>query len=226
MTFTINSMYNRLVFLIARFLRFHGKHAFILRLNSKDSILDVGCGNNSPYKVKKILPLSYYVGIDIGDYNQLRPNLADQYILTNPKDFCSEIAKYKTYFDAVISSHNLEHCDDRMCTLKAMLESIKPGGKLYLSFPCETSLSFPRREGTLNYLDDTTHVPPPPDFELILQVISDYDFEILYQIRNYRPFFLALLGFLVEPISMLSKRVLRGTWEYYGFESIIWAVKR
>ena len=76
-------------------------------------ILDVGCGNNSPFHTKTVLPNCNYYGIDICDHNQTKPLLADLYIITTPDNFSFEISKYSNHFDAVISNHNLEHCDDR-----------------------------------------------------------------------------------------------------------------
>ena len=41
-----------------------------------------------------------------------------------------------------------------------MCISLKKGGILYMAFPCEESITFPSREGTLNFYDDPTHVKP------------------------------------------------------------------
>jgi hypothetical protein len=90
----------------------NGKVHFLTKLHANSSILDVGCGNNSPYLVKSILLSSIYTGIDIGDYNQTKPNRADHYIVTAPEDFADRIAQFDACFDAIISSHNLEHCND------------------------------------------------------------------------------------------------------------------
>lgn len=132
-------------------LRPNGRAFFLSRLVSNAFILDVGCGNNSPFKTKKILPKCTYYGIDVGDYNQARPNLADEYILTDSANFTSEISKFKNQFDALISCHNLEHCEDRSGVLLAMLQSLRVGGQIFISFPSECSIAFPGRAGTLNY---------------------------------------------------------------------------
>ena len=65
------------------FLRPQGKFSFLNNLPKNSKILDVGCGNNSAYIIKFCLPNSYYVGVDIGDYNNENDvNLyADKYIL-------------------------------------------------------------------------------------------------------------------------------------------------
>ena len=52
---------------------------FLRGLPKKSIILDVGCGNNSPRRVKNILPNSYYIGIDIQNYNQQSEEFADEY---------------------------------------------------------------------------------------------------------------------------------------------------
>ena len=121
---------------IVKQVRPNGKVDFLSSLPDNASILDVGCGNNSPYRVKRIVPNSKYTGIDIGDYNQTKPNKADNYIITTAESFNNEISKFSDKFDAVISSHNIEHCNNREENLEAMLNSLKIGGKIFLSFPC------------------------------------------------------------------------------------------
>jgi SAM-dependent methyltransferase len=170
---------------IKKFLRKNGKTDFLSKLNSDSSILDVGCGNNSPFRAKQILPNCVYTGLDVADYNQTKPLLADNYIITSPQNFSNEIARFSNVFDAVISTHNLEHCDDREMTLTAMLEALKIGGKLYLSFPCEDSINFPHRGETLNYYDDPTHKLSPLNFNETLAFIQLKGFDIVYAERNY-----------------------------------------
>lgn len=94
-------------------LRPWGKSAFLLSLPHHCRVLDVGCGNNSPYKTKKLCPKCYYTGIDISDYNQTELNCADQYVILNPEKFAEGIRTLGSAYEAVISSHNLEHCDHR-----------------------------------------------------------------------------------------------------------------
>ena len=94
-----------------------------------------------------------------------------------------------------------------------------------MSFPCEASVSYPKRNGCLNYHDDPTHKGAPPDFGKLLGMVSGAGFVIEFSARNYKPKMLWLIGLVSEPLSRLSKQVLRGTWEFYGFESIIIARK-
>ena len=203
-----------------------GKEAFLEQLNPDALILDVGCGNNSPAVTKRLLPRCRYVGLDIGDYNQDSPDLADEYIITTPGNFAARIKAFDGRFDAVISSHNLEHCDDREGVLVAMLHALKPGGKLYLSCPSNDSQRFPSRVGSLNYHDDSTHKGCPPDFGMMVAAIVSSDCEIIYATSRYQPALRWLIGLFHEARSNLTRQVDTETWAFWGFESVIWARKR
>lgn len=210
---------------IELFLRPKGKFSFLSLLPKNPTILDVGCGNSSPYKIKNFLKNCTYFGVDIQDYNQVKPIIADTYIIVNPIDFANKLYELPVIFDAVISSHNIEHCNNPSSTLLAMMHVLKFGGLIYISFPSAKSIAFPSRSGTLNYFDDGTHKSNPPDFDSIIKTLQNNGFEIMFSARNYQPLFLYILGFLLEPLSHFRGKIMRGTWEYYGFESIIWAKK-
>ncbi len=199
--------------------------SFLKKLNSNATILDVGCGNNSPFKTKEVLSNCIYTGIDIHDYNQNSKELADEYIVADKINFHQSINNLNRKFDAVISAHNLEHCINRKETLLAMLNSVKPGGFIYLAFPCEESIHFPSRKGTLNYFDDKTHTEHPPELGWIIEQLNTSKFTVTKLVIRHQPKIVYLIGFLLEPISALVGKILPGTWEFYGFETIIWAKK-
>jgi SAM-dependent methyltransferase len=201
------------------------KVSFLKKLDKNARILDVGCGNNSPLKTKKVLKNCFYTGIDIDDYNQSSKELADKYIVADRLTFHQSIEKLHGQFDAVISAHNLEHCDNREGTLLAMLNALKPGGLIYLAFPCEESINFPSRKGTLNYYDDSSHLGAPPNLEWVLKHLKSNNFTIIRLAKKNRPVSVRFIGFLLEPLSSFTKKIYPGTWEYYGFETIIWAKK-
>jgi SAM-dependent methyltransferase len=200
----------------------HGFRAFLRSLSQGAMLLDVGCGNNSPFRVKSQRPDLYYIGLDVGDYNQTLPVLADRYIVVAPEAFVGEIEALAGTLDAVISSHNIEHCDDPAAVISAMAGALKPGGRLYMSFPCESSVGFPHRAGCLNFYDDSTH-NQVPSFANIQALLRATGFEILLAKQSYRPPLMWLLGALLEPVSRLRRSILPGTWAFYGFESVIWA---
>ena len=89
-----------------------GKQAFIGTVVPDGAVLDVGCGNNSPYQARLQRGDIRYTGLDVGDYGQTTPasEYADRYLLTTSEQFAAEIARLPGRFDAVISAHNLEHC--------------------------------------------------------------------------------------------------------------------
>jgi SAM-dependent methyltransferase len=212
--------------LISILLKRKGRNQFLWSLPEASKILDVGCGNNGPKIAKSIVKNCNYVGIDIGDYNQNSSQLADKYILTSPDDFANRINKIEDDFDAVISNHNLEHCNDREGVLNAMCGRLKVSGKIYLCFPSEKTVSFPHgRNGTLNYYDDSTHLDIPPTVSWVSERLKANGLRINFVKKSYKPFLLWFIGGLLEPIFKITKRVGPETWAFYGFEAIIIAEK-
>lgn len=201
-----------------------GKGVFVHSLKHRARVLDVGCGNNSPLFVKSLRPDIYYVGLDIGVYNQQDgyDACADEIILTSPAAFPRKIEERAGEFDAVISSHNLEHCDDYLEVTRAMIAALKPGGKIYISFPCEESAGFPHRKNCLNFHDDGSHrnlIPYAP----YLAFLEAHGLQLLRTTRRYRPPIPFVIGLLFEPYGRLVDRQapLGGTWALYGFETIL-----
>jgi SAM-dependent methyltransferase len=189
-------------------------------------LLDVGCGNNSPTYVKRVRPDIYYIGIDVADYNQTgcSLSLADEYHLCKPVEFASTIRRFEGSVDAVVSSHNLEHCDAREDVLASMAATLASDGRIFLSFPSEASVHFPSRRGCLNFFDDKSH-KSPVCWSVVLQALNSAGLQIEYEASRYRPLGPFLRGLVYEPISMLRRKVAPdgSTWALYGFESVIWA---
>lgn len=204
-----------------------GKRSFLLQLGRRARLLDVGCGNDAPIYCKRLRPDLHYIGLDIDDYNQSERSkmLADEYILVRPERFAQAIESLQGSVDAVISSHNLEHCAEPERVLDAMCRAVAPGGVLFLSFPSAASVEFPSRGGTLNFYDDSTH-RNLIDWERTLAKLCAHGFNMARSHRRYRPPVLYVIGAACEPFSRARRKVLPGTWAYWGFESIIWASKR
>ena len=208
------------------FLRRKGKWSFLRRFGKNPSILDIGCGNQSPEKTKIQLPNSYYCGLDVSEARPEYVNFADRYIQCQPKSFSECIASIDEEFDVVISSHNLEHCFDRWSTLESMADRVKSGGSIYLAFPAEISVNFPSRgSGCLNYYDNAEHLDSPPDFSKIIDFLKEKGFEITFSCRQYRPTIPWTIGLVTDRFHRYFNRVGMFTWEFFGFESIIWAKK-
>ena len=206
-----------------------GRTTFLKSLKENASVLDVGCGNNSPIYFKSLRPDFRYIGIDVGDYNQLSDprSIADEYLVVPPNEFASAVERYEGIMDGVVSAHNLEHCDEPRRVLVAIANALKIGGRLYLSFPCEQSIDFPKRAGCLNFYDDNTHTAAPPVWQDVIDTLITFGFRFDFKSKRYRPLPLALKGLVLEPISAYRQKVIEdgSTWALYGFESVIWATK-
>jgi 2-polyprenyl-3-methyl-5-hydroxy-6-metoxy-1,4-benzoquinol methylase len=118
---------------IARMMQPHGKFSFIKNyIAPNGKVLDVGCGSSSPCKAKILRPDIHYVGLDIVDHSQsLAGKYADELVVIAPEKFNEPIEQWPNTFDAVISSHNLEHCNDYKKTLLSMFQSVTRGGVNY-----------------------------------------------------------------------------------------------
>lgn len=200
-----------------------GKEAFLRTLAPDCRIADIGCGNDSPAFTKSILPGCHYIGLDVGDYNQSSSGLAEEYVVVPPEAFRGAIEKLEGSLDALISAHNLEHCDDRAGTLDAMARALKPGRRAYVSFPSAATVAFPKRKGTLNYHDDATHKGTPPDFGEVISALTRNGLRIVYAASRYQPPIRWLIGLETEADSARDRELKSETWAFWGFEAIIWA---
>ena len=202
------------------------KRMFILGLPRNASLLDVGCGNNSPKQCKILRPDILYTGIDVGDYVQADDprKIADQYLIVAPEDFHSRIAEFRNAFDAVISAHNLEHCNEPYEVLRAMAGALKPGGKLFLAFPAEHTDRLPSRRGSLNFYDDPTH-NWLPRYKEVMSMLRSQNITPIVAFPKYQPAFKVVQGLVLEPLSRWRGRTMPGTWAIYGFETVVWGQK-
>ena len=208
----------------------NSKTAFIYnKIPEKGKVLDVGCGNNSPRYVKQIRPDVYYVGLDIDVYNQSADpeEYANEFIIVAPERFHTAIDEKKNEYDAVISTHNLEHCNDYVSVLVAMTNALKKDGLLYLAFPCEDSVHFPNRKNSLNFYDDSSHKEVIP-YSKTISILKENGMTILFTRKRFRPVIPFVMGLFYEPLGKLLKKQLSfmsATWALYGFETVIIARK-
>lgn len=206
-------------------LRSRGLRSFLSHSKKYSKILDVGCGNRSSIFIKSIIQSADVFGIDVGDYNQSEESkkLYKKYITIPPEDFHSAIYDFEENFEVIISNHNIEHCNNPSATFRAMIDKLAIGGNLFIATPSARSVNFPSRGGTLNFYDDSTHKSPVDLMDLFNSEIGRL--ECIYYSHSYRPFFWALVGWINEYFSKKRNKNMLGTWDYFGFEQIIWIKK-
>lgn len=123
-----------------------------------------------------------------------------------------------------MSNHNIEHCNDPTGTFKVMIDRLAPAGSLFVATPAALSTNFPSRSGVLNFFDDPTHKYPVDLLSLFESESHRCDCEFFSS--SYKPLFWRAVGLANEPISRLQGRTKLGTWDFYGFEQIIWIRKK
>jgi len=124
----------------AHFFRWSFARKFI---TTKDSVLEIGCGEDKP--LSKILTggaaahVESYVGVDL---NKIKPSASQRLEFIGEFNFVQrykELLKNKPDgFDVVVHFEVIEHMAVAHGTkmLKACFESLKPGGVMLMSTPC------------------------------------------------------------------------------------------
>jgi SAM-dependent methyltransferase len=205
--------------------RYH-KRAFIKHLPDSAQILDLGIANASVEYVHALRPDIAYVGLDIADEADRKTvENGARIVFTPPEDFDSAILSLGE-FDAVVSAHNIEHCNHPEQVISAACKVLRRGGLLYMAFPSEASVHFPSRKRTLNFYDDPTH-QWLPKWREILKQLENEGMSVTFASPRYRPLAGFLIGLFFEPFvaPFKKKAPWTATWFLYGFEGIIWAKK-
>ncbi|MEI2707415.1 MAG: class I SAM-dependent methyltransferase [Chitinophagaceae bacterium] len=200
----------------------YSKYYFVKKLLPKTRLLDVGCGNHSASKIYYLNKNISIDGIDIIEYNtnEHDKQIMNNYFIVEPDEFNNFINKLPNNYNSIVCSHVIEHVANYEDLLTVLLNKLAPNGLLYLSFPNANSVNYPKRSGTLNFYDDETHEKFPPDVEDVKKIILKNSCEIVDQITPNKILLGYILGMLVEPISILTKKVLPFTWYYWGFENV------
>jgi 2-polyprenyl-3-methyl-5-hydroxy-6-metoxy-1,4-benzoquinol methylase len=208
-----------------------------LVVSENPKILDIGCGNHSPSKIKRLLPNCIYTGIDIQEYNidEFDKESADYlHILNcNPIDFALEADKLlpDNEYDLIVMRHVIEHLSNPFDLLELACKKMKSHSLLYLSFPSEESIFFPSAKGTLNFYDDPTHIWIPSIREICNFLTNNDAKPILLNKKNRGGLLYPFIGILQLPLKLIQKKINGNftvdfsIWALYGFESIIVARK-
>ncbi len=195
-------------------------------------VLDVGCGNESPYMFKTIFPEIEYYGIDKELYNLSEKSLKyldEKHFLLC--DLEKELDRVKetfpdNFFDFVVFSHVIEHLENGLEALDIISRKVKSGGGIYIEYPTAESVNFPSMKGTLNFCDDITHKRLYSKVE-ICNILIKNGF-IIKKAKIKRSYFKILLipmGILYYTI-IVKKPIAGLFWDLFGFAEYIYAIKR
>ncbi|MFC2017869.1 class I SAM-dependent methyltransferase [Chloroflexota bacterium] len=192
------------------------------------TILDVGCGNHSPFLTKKTYPNCHYWGVDITkDYNldPLDFDCMDGFYELDITNISNLSVIENDFFDCIIMSHIVEHTMNGEEVILCLLNKLKNGGILYLEFPSPHSVYLPHMRGTLNFHDDPTHVRLYTVKELELLLTKSRCVIIRSGMRHI------LKRILLMPVYMVGSLILRRYlvastfWDITGFCSYLIASK-
>ena len=203
-------------------LRPRGQRAFLSSIKKDNpKILDVGCGKNSIF-LTSVKPDSSVYGVDVSLFEQTNESKAlyEKLIICESEDFAQSIQNIDRDFDVVISNHNIEHTADPESTFRAMVNRTALGGHLFIATPSLNSVDFPSRGGGLNFHDDPTH-RHPVDLMKLFESESDR-LECTYHVESSKPIAWYVIGWAQELASRRLDKILMGTYEYHGFEQIMW----
>lgn len=190
-------------------------------------VLEIGIGNDSPYRFKKYFKKCLYDGLDV----DLNYNLSEKSIfqinrfykmnLENPE--FSQIPD--SFYDYILIAHVIEHINNGEEVIKEICKKISFGGYIYIEYPSEKSKYFPSMKGTLNFYDDKTH-KRFYDIKIINNILVRSGFSIIKSGRKKDYLRIIALPYMIIK-SLIKYRYIRGSifWDVLGFAEYIFAKK-
>ena len=191
-------------------------------------LLDIGAGNHSATKAKRVFPLCEYHGVDMEkDYNNDQEDfnqMAAFYEMDLTKLDFKSIPD--NYFDGIWMVHVIEHLYNGDEVIKLLLPKLMMGGYMYVEYPGKRSTTLPSMHGSLNFKDDPTHV----------RVYAVKELSALFPANNCRvlssgtrrnPWFMMAIPFRVV-MSLVKGEKMQGNifWDVLGFAEYLWVQKK
>ncbi|MEO6488782.1 MAG: methyltransferase domain-containing protein [Ferruginibacter sp.] len=208
---------------------FISKFIFIQRSFGKKPfrLLDIGAGNHSASKTKRVFPKCEYHGVDMErTYNNSQEdfqNMAGFYEMDLTKLDFSKIPD--NYFDGIWMVHVIEHLFNGDEVIMGLLPKLKKNGYMYLEYPGKKSTTLPSMNGTLNFADDPTHVRLYSIHELTQLLVRNQCRVLKSGIRRNTWFMLAMPFRIIK--SAIKWKKLQGNifWDALGFAEYLWVIK-
>lgn len=210
-----SSFINKFIYLKRAF----GNRPFVL--------LDIGAGNHSATKTKRVFPHCEYHGVDLKkDYNNSNDDLEQMTAFYEMDLTLLDFSSIPDlYFDAVNLVHVIEHLYNGDEVIRGLLPKLKSGGYIYVEYPGEKSTRLPSMKGTLNFKDDPTHVRVYSVKELSALFTASHC-AILKSGMRRNPWFLMAMPFRIVGSWVKGKKLLGNIfWDLLGFAEFLWVRK-
>lgn len=191
-------------------------------------LLDIGAGNHSATKAKRVFPLCEYHGVDMEkDYNNDQEDfnqMAAFYEMDLTKLDFKSIPD--NYFDGIWMVHVIEHLYNGDEVIKLLLPKLKMGGYMYVEYPGKRSTTLPSMHGSLNFKDDPTHVRVYAVKELSALFTAN-NCRVLSSGTRRNPWFMMAIPFRVV-MSLVKGEKMQGNifWDVLGFAEYLWVQKK
>lgn len=191
-------------------------------------LLDIGAGNHSASKAKRVFPLCEYHGVDMErDYN----NDADDFKLMDAF-YEMDLTRLEfsaipdNYFDGIWMVHVIEHLHNGDKVITGLLPKLKPGGYMYIEYPGIKSTRLPSMYGTLNFKDDPTHVRVYSTKELAT-LFEEKGFKVLKAGTRRNAWFIMAMPFRILGNVVQGKKLNANIfWDVLGFAEYVWVQKK
>ena len=165
----------------------HPRFSFFKTIAHNAALLDVGAGSGAMASWREWL---HPVRNDIRCYaNDLEKgeffDNCEGYFVHNLSE--KPLDGYSEYFDSIMSCHVLEHVQEWDPFFDNMLDTLKPGGTLFLEWPTIRSQSLPSmsvfldagvKTSTVNFYDDSTHIHTA-DIPDVLPLLTDREMKVM-----------------------------------------------
>jgi ubiquinone/menaquinone biosynthesis C-methylase UbiE len=189
----------------------------------KFSLLDVGAGNHSASKTKRLFPKCEYYGIDLNRHfnNDENDFAAMKVFYEMDLTLLDFEAIPNEHFDFIRMTHIIEHLSNGDEVIKGLIPKLKRNGYMYIEYPGPKSTRLPSMTGTLNFYDDPTHVRIYSVKEL-LTLLQGCDCKILSSGTRRSWVFLLAMPFRIGA-NLLRARKPEGNmfWDLLGFAEFV-----